>query len=386
MGSSWRHLAAIDRRRPWLLDTTLALALLLAATVATANSPGPLPPVARFGLLVAAAAPFAWRRAAPPAVLVATSIPVVILLVLGESTAVIGSGLFLAAYTVAAARPLRVTLIAAGYCLAVLVAVLVLRPDRFGWSEAATNLALFVGSFTLGAAARSRGRTSELLTERAELAERARLEDARNAVTEERLRIARELHDVVGHSLGVIALQAGVGAHVVEDDPAEAKAALQAISERRRASLEEIRQILGALREQDEPYQSAPGLGEVDRLVAECAAAGLDVSVTRSGAPWTLPPAMDLTAYRVLQEALTNVLRHAGTDRAELSIDYRPHEVELTVVDAGRGTGERNGTGHCQLGMRERVAVWGGSLRMGPRSGGGYEVVACLPRVTEDRA
>ncbi len=382
MGMDWRALAALDRRRPWLLDAGLALALFLGAVAATAARPGPLPWWARTLLLAAAAAPLAWRRVVPLAALALSVLAVLVLLVLGESTAVIGSGLFLGAYTVAATRPLRATLVAAAGCMALLAAVGLLRPERMGLGETATNLALFVGAFTLGAAARSHGRTSELLAERAELAERARLEDARNAVTEERLRIARELHDVVGHSLGAIALQAGVGAHVVDTDPAEAKAALLAISERSRASLQEIRQMLGALREQDEELQSSPGLADVDRLVAQCRSAGLAVDVARSGEPWPLPAAMDLTAFRVLQEALTNVLRHSGTRTARVGINYGRDSVELSVADDGRGdTGA--GSGHGQLGMRERVAVWGGSLRMGNRAGGGYEVVATLPRAEE---
>lgn len=208
---------------------------------------------------------------------------------------------------------------------------------------------------------------------------------AESAVTAERLRIARELHDVVGHSLGVIALQAGVGARVVDDEPAEARAALQAIAERSRASLQDVRRILGALRDPAEDLEAAPGLAELDGLVDECRAAGLAVQVNRTGAAWPLPAAMDLTAYRLLQEALTNVLRHSAAAIAQVEVAHEPERVRLRVSDDGPAKDGEPGGGHGQLGMRERVAVWGGSLHFGPLPDGGYEVVADLPRGQEER-
>ena len=385
VGTIWQRLRELDRRSVWLLDGGLAVLLFLAAAAAAAALPGPLPLVWRLVLLAAAAAPYTWLRRRPVLTLVAGSVPVVALLALGEGTAVIGAALFLAAYWVAVRCPGRVTALAAGYCVLVLIAIAIVAPQRFGWGVAGTNLALFAGAFGLGRAARSRADTVRLLAERVAEAERARAAAAESAVTAERLRIARELHDVVGHSLGVIALQAGVGARVVDDEPAEARAALQAIAERSRASLQDVRRILGALRDPAEDLEASPGLAELPGLVEECRAAGLVVQVTRTGEAWPLPVAMDLTAYRLLQEALTNVLRHSGAATARVGIDHEPERLRLRVSDDGPANGVATAGGHGQLGMRERVAVWGGSLRCGPRPEGGYEVVAELPRGQEER-
>ena len=380
----WQWLRQLDRRSGRGLDGLLAAALLIAAGSAGAALPGPLPPGWRIALLAAAALPFAWLRRWPLATLIVSSLPVVALLALGEGTAVIGAALFLAAYTVAARSPGGVTAFAAGYCGLVLVAIAIVAPERFGWGVATTNLALFAGAFGLGRAARSRARTVALLAERVSEAEQARTAAAEAAVTAERLRIARELHDVVGHSLGVIALQAGVGARVVDSDPAAAGEALRAIAERSRASLQEVRQILGALRDPAEDPAGAPGLADLDGLLEEFAVAGLRVGTSIVGEPRPLPPAMDLTAYRILQEALTNVLKHSRAGTARVEIGYLPDTVRLTVTDAGPAASGPSGGGHGQVGMRERVSVWGGTLRYGPRPDGGYQVLAELPGGQEE--
>ncbi len=203
----------------------------------------------------------------------------------------------------------------------------------------------------------------------------------KRAVAEERLRIAQELHDVVAHSMGVIAVQAGVGAHVIDQDPAEAKRSLDAISATSRSTLTEIRRLLGVLRDDGAAaYQPAPGLADLDRLVADLGDAGLPVSVCVEGSSADVPPGVDLTAYRIVQEALTNVLKHAGPAQAVVTVTYEPDAVRLRITDDGRGV---NGTategGHGLVGMRERVGVYGGSLSAGPRTGGGFAVVAELP-------
>ena len=180
---------------------------------------------------------------------------------------------------------------------------------------------------------------------------------------------------MLGHSLGVIALQAGVGAHVIDVDPAEAKASLEAISQTSRSSLAEVRRILGALRTDSgvTGYHPPLGLDALDALAAELTEAGLPVTVQVRGTPQDVPPALGLTAYRVVQEALTNVLRHAGPSaRADVSVRYDDRQVTIQVDDDGHPapaprTSPR--TGHGQLGMRERVSVWGGTLQVGPRAG-----------------
>lgn len=381
----WQRLQEADGRHPWVLDSALALALLIASLVSVLLSAPEGPGAVQLGLTCLAAVPYAFRRLAPLPVLFVASSLVLALLVLGYGTPVIGSALFLACYTVAAHRGWRSTLVGAGLCLALLVIVFSL-PGRMQLAEAATNLALFTGAFAVGRAARTHRDTARLEAERADLAERAQLESARTAVSEERLRIARELHDVVGHSLGVIALQAGVGARVADSDPVEAKSALTAIAERSRSSLHEVRQILAALRDPDEDNRPVPGLDDVDELLAQVASAGLRVDLVRTGARWPLSRAMDLTAYRVLQESLTNVVRHAGTEDAWVRIEYSPDRLTLRVRDRGRGRQAASPGGTGQLGMRERLAIWGGTLEAGDAPDGGYEVVAVLPRGQEEES
>ncbi len=219
------------------------------------------------------------------------------------------------------------------------------------------------------------------LEARAIAAEHERDEEAKRAVADERLRIAQELHDVVAHSMGVIAVQAGVGAHVIDRDPAEAKRSLEAIAGTSRSTLTEIRRLLGVLRDDGAAaYQPAPGLADLDRLVADLGDAGLPVTVRVEGASGDVPPGVDLTAYRIVQEALTNVLKHAGPARAAVTVTYEPDAVRLRITDDGRGVnGATSEGGHGLLGMRERVGVYGGSLSAGPRTGGGFTVVAELP-------
>jgi len=182
------------------------------------------------------------------------------------------------------------------------------------------------------------------LAARAERAERTREEEARRRVDEERLRIARELHDVVAHSMSIIAVQSGVGAHVLDSQPEEARKALVAVEATSRQALIEMRRLLGVLRQEAEPRGSlapAPGLAEVEALAVEVARAGVRVEVRIEGTPTQLPTRLDLSAYGIVQEALTNVVRHAG--------------------------------------MRERAALYGGTLEAGPLPGGGFRVAASLP-------
>lgn len=381
---TWRAIQRLDADRPWLLDGILALGLLLAVTVAISFSGRAEISLTQVALLLIAVGPFAARRILPLTVLLVSGTAVFALLLLGYGTPVVGSALFLAAYSVAAQRSLQITAVAAGFCAALICLVAAL-PGRMSWPEALTNVALFVGMFALGRASQSQRRTSMLLAERAELAEQAKAEASRNAVNQERLRIARELHDVVGHSLGAIALQAGVGARVATDEPEAARAALLAIAERSRSSLQEVRQLLGALRNPEDDTAPNPTLDDVDELLAQAARAGVRVEVIREGEPWPLSPALGLTCYRVLQESLTNVMRHSGTDRASVRLEYRPDQLVLSVSDSGRGAQPSAGAGGGQVGMHERVAMWGGRLETGNLPGGGYRVRAEIPRPEEGR-
>lgn len=391
METGWARLRGLDVERPWILDTALAVALL-GASVLAASAPVPgtrVPDATLYALLVLGCIPYPWRRRAPVLVLLLASLPVLAIIGLGYSSAVIGSGLFLLAYTVAARCSARTTALTGLYVALMLAVVAAIAPDRMPLAELATNTALFVGALGLGRGAHLRLRNAALLAERAELAERAREEEAARAVSEERLRIARELHDVVGHTMGVIALQAGVGAHVIDTDRDEAKAALLSIAQTSRSALAEIRQILGALRSEQDvvPVRPAPGLAALPDLAGELAAAGLPVRVQVCGDPAGVPAGVDVTAYRVVQESLTNVLRHAGRATAEVRVEYQPGEIVLEVLDDGSGPGAgAAGGGHGQIGMRERVAVWGGTLDTGPHAEGGYRVAARLPYQKEGTA
>ncbi|MFJ1546099.1 histidine kinase [Streptomyces sp. NPDC088246] len=227
-----------------------------------------------------------------------------------------------------------------------------------------------------------------LSRERREHAVALRSQEVAEAVTAERLRIARELHDMVAHSIGIIAIQAGAGSQVIQTRPAEAREALRAIEATSRETLSGLRRTLVALRQADPgaaasrqaPLAPSPGLRDIERLAAATADAGVRVDVCRSGEERPLPADIDLSAYRIVQEALTNVVRHAGTGRCRVAIDYGDEELSVEVVDDGRGATE-NGSAHGFgiVGMRERVGLLHGHLSAGPRPEGGFRVAARLP-------
>jgi signal transduction histidine kinase len=204
---------------------------------------------------------------------------------------------------------------------------------------------------------------------------------AREAVSSERTRIARELHDVVAHSMSVMIVQAGAARTVVDRDPAAAREAIAHVEETGRAGLAEMRRLIGVLTDADEAASTAPmpGLAELDPLLDTVRAAGLPVEVVRTGTPRDLPAGADLAAYRVIQESLTNALKHAGPASARVSMDFAPDRLTIEVADDGRGPTQDPGVGHGLIGMRERVGVFGGSLRTGERPGGGFVVRAEIP-------
>ncbi|MFG2646805.1 sensor histidine kinase [Streptomyces sp. NPDC048436] len=207
---------------------------------------------------------------------------------------------------------------------------------------------------------------------------------ATQAVTAERLRIARELHDMVAHSIGVIALQAGAARRVIDTQPAGAREALTAIETTGRETLSGLRRVLGALRDAepgaaDAPLGPEPGLAAVDRLAETTTAAGVRVDVRWLGEPRPLPPEIDMSAYRIIQEALTNVVRHASTASCRVSVDCRDEELTIEVIDGGRGHGSTTDSGYGLVGMRERVGLLHGEFSAAPRPEGGFRVAARLP-------
>jgi signal transduction histidine kinase len=208
------------------------------------------------------------------------------------------------------------------------------------------------------------------------------VEKARWAVVEERSRIARELHDVISHSVGVMVIQAGAARHTLDSRDTEMRESLQAIETAGREALAELRRLLGILRRPDDEPALAPvpGLARVGLLIEQMREAGLPTELRIEGEPSDIAPGIDLTAYRIIQEALTNSLRHAGPAQAQVSIRYRPHELDLEITDDGRGEmAQADGTGNGLAGMRERVALYGGTLDTG-HGGAGFTVHARLPR------
>jgi signal transduction histidine kinase len=217
--------------------------------------------------------------------------------------------------------------------------------------------------------------------ERAARAERHREERARAAVTEERARIARELHDVVGHSVSVMTVQASAVRRLLRPEQRREREALLVVERTGREALAEMRRMVGVLRRPEEAPALAPqpSLEHVDKLVEQAREAGLPVELRVEGEPLPLPAGVDLTAYRLVQEGLTNALKHARAERAQVLVRYSAGDIEVTVSDDGRGAGSDDGGGHGLVGMRERVAVYGGALEAGPLPDGGYRLRARLP-------
>jgi signal transduction histidine kinase len=219
-----------------------------------------------------------------------------------------------------------------------------------------------------------------------ELTEQRELQ-AQAAVAVERGRIARELHDVVAHNVSMMVVQAGAAARVVRDQQPEVRNALEVIAATGRETVDEMRTLLGVLRAKDGPgsddgpaaLKPQPGLADLEQLVSGVREAGLPVTLRVEGAARPLPPALDLSAFRIVQEALTNALKHAGPARAEVTVRYQDGLVSLEITDSGRGPHDGRGTGHGLVGMRERAAMFGGKLEAARGDGGGYTVRAQLP-------
>ena len=395
--------ASGSRRLPasaWAFDSALALvaagvatALLLSVVSVPVGSGVPVGVVALgYALVLLHTLPLVTRRRFPGAVLALCVASGLAFAALFMPPFFLGPAMLVAVYSVAAYGRRWVSL--AGLAVAELgLAAVQLTPGRLERSAFLLFMGIIAVAWMLGHFVGDRQVYAAQLEERTAELEQAREELARRAVVEERLRLARELHDVVAHAMSVIAVQSGVGAHVAASRPQEVGKALAAIEATSRAALEELRRLLGVLRQDSEPQASltpVPGLADLDSLLAEVAKVGLAVRLRVEGTPSPLPPGVDLSAYRIVQEALTNVVKHAGPARAQVTIGYREQEVMVEVIDDGRGAvtpaGDgRAGTGHGLIGMRERVAVFGGDLEVGPRPGGGFRVAARLPLATGRR-
>ena len=288
-----------------------------------------------------------------------------------------------AVYTVASRLPWRTSLIISTATFAAYLAAEAFSFGELTFPHAITSLVALAAAYVVGAYVGTRVAYVNSLQARALQLDRERELLAQQAVGEERVRIARELHDVVAHHLSLITVQAGALQTQVGAD-SEAHATAEIISRTGRQAMDEMRRMLGVLRLGDGAealgHAPQPRVSDIPSLVDETRAAGVAVTLHIDGEPRALPPGIDLSAYRIVQEALTNVLRHAGPARCTVRVTYAADAVELRITDDGRSAGgELNGAGHGLIGMRERVALFGGEFFAGPVAGGGFAVQAKLP-------
>ena len=377
-----------------LFDALLALALagtaqyeIWAGPLFDDGIPGPQLPNAVLLLLITV--PLAWRRRAPVVVFA------VVLVSVGLQVTLIDDArsdqppfqhwlaLLVVFYSLGAHADRRRALVAGALGGGVFVVADLVDLLSGGATLEDTVPAWFMlaAAYGVGFALRGQRLQSTLLANRAERLEREREQKARLAVAEERVRIARELHDIVAHAISVIVVQAQAGQRVLEGEQASAREALGSIETTGRQALVEMRRLLGILRREDRELALAPrpSLANLDVLAERVREAGLPVEVHVEGEVKPLPAGVDLSAYRIVQEALTNALKHAGPASAQVVVRYRPEEVELEISDDGRGPGDGREGGHGLVGMRERAALVGGNVESGSEDGRGYTVRARLP-------
>ncbi|GAB3301600.1 sensor histidine kinase [Geodermatophilus aquaeductus] len=379
-------LAARLRERPFEVDVAIAGLVGLVTVVAPAQSYY-ANEVPAFVLGVLLVAPLAWRRRAPVPAAAVVTVAGLLELVAGTDFLAANVSALLMVYALAAYAPPW----AARAGLLVGLAGAVLAGLRWYATDSSDALLVTVGAIAVSVVAAwalgrlRRSRLGEILSlaERARLLEVERDQEMRLAATAERARIAREMHDVVAHSLSVVIAQADGGRYAGRTDPEAATGALEAIAATGRQALTDMRALLGVLREdRREEYAPQPDVAAIPVLVDDVRASGLDVDLLVEGEPRAMAAGPQLAAYRIVQESLTNVLKHAGPAcRAWVRLHWRPDVLELSVLDDGRGAGAVTGDGLGQglRGMAERAQLHRGRLEAGPRSGGGFGVHAVLP-------
>ncbi|MFY1597905.1 sensor histidine kinase [Micromonospora sp. WMMD737] len=320
--------------------------------------------------------PLAVRRRWPITVAVVISSVATVTLVTGVipnyAAAAPGLAIGLSVYTMAVSTTTRRSVLCGAGCLVpVSVALVLTASDLWSRTGAVGYAAVMIApAWMIG----------WLVRERRALAARQGEYLVRQAAAEERLRVARDLHDVVAHTLSLIVVKAAVATHVAEADPREAGAALRVIEETGRNALTDVRRVLGALRE-GTPYAPTPGLDELPALARQAAIGGVDVrlDVRREEPAGTVPESVGLAVYRIVQEAVTNVVKHAAPAACRATVTVTPREVRVEVTDDGRRPVLAGGEGHGLIGMRERVTLHGGEFSAGPRADGGFAVTASLP-------
>ena len=391
-GRFWSNFGAVQRlwrlgRRYWF-DVLLLAAVglgLAGVVLGQDQSEGPTGPL-WFDVLAALAivGPLFLRRRFPLGAPVAVGVAVVLTSLVDERLVGYLFVPFLAGCAsvfLLGLRPDRAQA-AAGLVLAIGVTAFVTYRDPIGNLDGFIATSVIFGVvWTIAFALSRKFQEADEAKERAARAEREREERARTAVSEERARIARELHDVVGHSVSVMTVQASAVRRLLRPEQKKEREALLIVEQTGREALAEMRRMVGVLRRPEEAPALAPqpSLEHLDKLVEQAREAGLPVELRVEGEPVPLPAGVDLTAYRLVQEGLTNALKHARAERAQVIVRYGAGDIEVNVSDDGRGAGSDDGGGHGLVGMRERVAVYGGELEAGPRPEGGYRLRARLP-------
>ena len=391
MTERWQQWWATETRA-LVVDAILAWSLGALALFELIRSNPAAVPIGAVALLLVQSTALMFRRRWPMAVYAVVGVGTIVYSWLGFTSNVAGLGVLIAIYTVAAHLPLADALLAGGiYVIGMFLSLLgtsqtsASAPDRF-IAEFLINLLALALAWTVGVTVRTRRAYVASLEARAALLEREREDNARLAVALERGRIARELHDVVAHSVSVVVVQAAAAERLIDADPAGAREAMRIVASVGREALGEMRRVLDVLRDSGAGGGLAPqpGIDELDALARRMADAGLPVELSVQGEERPLPASAALSAYRIVQESLTNTLRHAGPARARVMLRYLPDALEIRVSDNGAGaraSAVSEGGGHGLIGMRERVALFGGELEAGPRPEGGYAVLARIPTV-----
>ena len=375
----------------WLaIDCVIAVLLAVVFLVGSTRPAYGIPISVAYLLALVSTLPVAVRRLWP--------LPVLAVVLAGSVAAMaIGTGkdpsvaVALALYLVGLRYPRRTSLAVLAGVLAATAAGMVAGGAALGYREAgnlaarvAEEAVFLAAAWAIGVAVREQHAYTAGLREQAERRVQAQLAEARHAVAAERLRIAREMHDVVAHSLSLIAMQAGVGHYVAGARPEEAARTLASIETTSRAAMLEMRRLVGVLRDDQAEPELAPahGLADVGQLITGTADAGVRVQLEIRGVQRPVPPGVDLAAYRIVQEALTNVVKHAQTTESRVVVTYADDAIGLEITDDGHGAPADSvaaSAGHGMAGMAERVSLFGGEFHAGPRPGQGFRVAARLP-------
>lgn len=306
------------------------------------------------------------------------------LIAVTDSLEVVG---FAAALLLGYLRDIRKALLGLALVVASMLIIVENIPGSVQTSSVIFITLRFVAAWGAGFALRWRSEQAEAAEVRAVRAEGEREAAARIAVAEERARIARELHDVVAHAVSVMVLQVGAVRHKLPDAMSADRDALRSVERAGRTALAEMRRLLAAMRREDDEVEFVPqpGLDGLNTLLAEVGRAGLPAKLHVDGKPYALPRGIDLSAYRIVQEGLTNALKHANASDAEVTVRYRPDEVEIEVRDNGNGVATTDGLGHGLVGVRERVKIYGGEMSAGTSPEGGFVLSTRLPVAAEAR-